>query len=150
MTGILSYNKRVILFIFLTFSALNGFAAMEETSSPAPLLKRPILNYIRDRDDPLKSHEWLMAHPSFKKGQDFLKALRTNQTTPPPQKYDIRDVYKEKGITWFSVYDQRNIGSCTANAVAGAMEFDLFKAQLKPAAPPILFNVYFCILTPGY
>jgi C1A family cysteine protease len=40
------------------------------------------------------------------------------------------------------VYDQGEIGSCTANAIAGALEFDLLKERREPFTPSRLFIYY--------
>ena len=40
------------------------------------------------------------------------------------------------------VYDQGEIGSCTANAIGGAIEFDRMKQNLKPFMPSRLFIYY--------
>jgi C1A family cysteine protease len=39
-------------------------------------------------------------------------------------------------------YDQGQLGSCTANAIAGAIEFDQIKANLKEFTPSRLFIYY--------
>lgn len=41
-----------------------------------------------------------------------------------------------------SVYDQAQLGSCTANAIAGAIEFDHLKQQLPDLVPSRLFIYY--------
>src|SRR5436305_1889941 len=40
------------------------------------------------------------------------------------------------------VYDQGELGSCTANAIAGAIEFDLLRQKLKDFTPSRLFIYY--------
>lgn len=40
------------------------------------------------------------------------------------------------------VYDQGQLGSCTANAVCGALEFDLLKQNLEDFMPSRLFNYF--------
>jgi C1A family cysteine protease len=41
-----------------------------------------------------------------------------------------------------SVYDQEQLGSCTANSVAGVMEFDMMRQGLKPAFTPSRLFIY--------
>lgn len=41
-----------------------------------------------------------------------------------------------------AVYDQGQLGSCTANAIAGALEFDQIKEQQTPYTPSRLFIYY--------
>jgi len=41
-----------------------------------------------------------------------------------------------------AVYDQGQLGSCTGNAIAGAVEFDLLKQKAKDFAPSRLFIYY--------
>ena len=41
-----------------------------------------------------------------------------------------------------TVYDQGQLGSCTANAIAGALEFDQIKQKLPEATPSRLFIYY--------
>jgi C1A family cysteine protease len=40
------------------------------------------------------------------------------------------------------VYDQGQLGSCTANAIAGAIQFDRLKQQLARFTPSRLFIYY--------
>src|SRR5438309_5618100 len=40
------------------------------------------------------------------------------------------------------VYDQGDLGSCTGNAIAGAIEFDLLKQKLTDVTPSRLFIYY--------
>jgi len=40
------------------------------------------------------------------------------------------------------VYDQGQLGSCTANSIAGALEFDQMKQKQQPFAPSRLFIYY--------
>ena len=41
------------------------------------------------------------------------------------------------------IYDQGQLGSCTANAIAGAIEFDQRKQQLTPAFTPSRLFIYY-------
>lgn len=52
-----------------------------------------------------------------------------------PEKVDLRAEMPK-------VYDQGQIGSCTANAIAAAIEFDLMKQQLPNFMPSRLFIYY--------
>ena len=54
---------------------------------------------------------------------------------PLPAKADLRKQCPK-------VYDQGQIGSCTANAIAAAIEFDLMKQKLKDFVPSRLFIYY--------
>lgn len=55
--------------------------------------------------------------------------------TALPPKVDLRDLCPP-------VYDQGQLGSCTANAIAGAVEFDQMKQAETPFVPSRLF-IYF-------
>jgi C1A family cysteine protease len=55
--------------------------------------------------------------------------------TELPDKVDLRPKCP-------AVYDQGEIGSCTANAIAGALEFDLIKEGRGPFTPSRLFIYY--------
>ncbi len=41
------------------------------------------------------------------------------------------------------VYDQGRIGSCTANAIAAALEFDVMKQGIKPVFTPSRLFIYY-------
>ena len=41
------------------------------------------------------------------------------------------------------VYDQGQLGSCTANSIAGAIEFDQIKLKLRPAFTPSRLFIYY-------
>ena len=41
------------------------------------------------------------------------------------------------------VYDQGRVGNCTANAIAGAMEFDLRKQKMRPFLTPSRLFIYY-------
>src|ERR1700758_5646480 len=41
------------------------------------------------------------------------------------------------------VYDQGQLGSCTANAIAGAIEFDQIKQNLSPIFVPSRLFIYY-------
>jgi C1A family cysteine protease len=52
-----------------------------------------------------------------------------------PSKVDLRPGFSP-------VYDQGSLGSCTANAIAGAMEFDMLKQKEASFSPSRLFIYY--------
>jgi len=90
------------------------------------------------------------------------KLTRSTAPTPPrrygwsPQLPDQRDVLFNAGVEHLAalpskvdlrplcptICDQGALGSCTANAIAGAVQFDLMKQQLPVFAPSRLF-IYF-------
>ena len=72
-----------------------------------------------------------------------------------PQKPDQRDYYhlfdasKNKNVNCVDlrdkcppIYDQGELGSCTANGIGFAFEFDMIKQHLKPFMPSRLFLYY--------
>lgn len=50
-------------------------------------------------------------------------------------KVDLRSIYN-------SIYDQGNLGSCTANAISMAFDFERIKQRLNPITPSRLFIYY--------
>lgn len=54
-----------------------------------------------------------------------------------PEKVDLRPFCPKK------VYDQKNIGACTACAVAAAIEFDRIKQKLNPIFTPSRLFIYY-------
>lgn len=64
-----------------------------------------------------------------------LRLLLPQRVTPLPSFVDLR-----KNCP--AVYDQGQIGSCTANALAAAFEFDLIKQGLVAFTPSRLFIYY--------
>jgi C1A family cysteine protease len=60
---------------------------------------------------------------------------KLTRTKPLPAKIDLRTHCPP-------VYNQGNIGSCTANAIAAALEFDRKKQKLKDFVPSRLFIYY--------
>src|SRR5947208_1168822 len=58
------------------------------------------------------------------------------RTTPLPPKVDLRNGFPD-------CYDQGDLGSCTANAIAGVLEFDQIKQGQIPFTPSRLF-IYYC------
>jgi len=86
---------------------------------------------------PLRQHRiqkygWL---PDLPDQRDFLYAAPAPFQTNIPPSVDLSTACPP-------VYDQGQLGSCTANAIAGAIEFDQLKAKLPVFVPSRLF-IYF-------
>jgi C1A family cysteine protease len=74
--------------------------------------------------------------PDLPDARDHLYAAPPVTVGPLPAAVDLRDACPK------TVYDQGQIGSCTANAIAGAFEFDLLKQGLLDFMPSRLFIYY--------
>ena len=74
--------------------------------------------------------------PDLPDARDHLYASRPATLGALPSSVDLRDRCPAL------VYDQGRIGSCTANAIAGAFEFDLLKQELPDFMPSRLFIYY--------
>lgn len=68
-------------------------------------------------------------------GRDFMYAAPTEVVTQLPPKVDLRSQCP-------GVYDQGQLGSCTANAIGAALEFDQMKQKEAPFTPSRLFIYY--------
>ncbi len=73
--------------------------------------------------------------PDLPDHRDFLYAAPTPFQQNFPDKVDLTDQCPP-------VYDQGQLGSCTANAIAGAIEFDQMKQKLDKFIPSRLFIYY--------
>jgi C1A family cysteine protease len=80
----------------------------------------------------IASYGW---HPDLPDSRDHLYAAPRIAVVALPQSVDLRQQCPP-------VYDQGRIGSCTANAIAGAFEFELGKQQLADFMPSRLFIYY--------
>jgi C1A family cysteine protease len=74
--------------------------------------------------------------PDVPDHRDFLYSAPLPQLAALPPRIDLRPGCPKE------VYDQGQLGSCTANALAGAIEFEQIKQGLKPFTPSRLF-IYF-------
>ena len=74
--------------------------------------------------------------PDLPDARDHVFATRPATVGALPAAVDLRPQCPPQ------VYDQGRIGSCTANAIAGAFEFDLLKQQLTDFMPSRLFIYY--------
>jgi C1A family cysteine protease len=73
--------------------------------------------------------------PDLPDQRDHLFAAPLAKLAALPPKVDLRNQCPK-------VYDQGQIGSCTANAIAGAIEFDLLKQKSGDFLPSRLFIYY--------
>src|SRR5215471_13338658 len=86
--------------------------------SASPARTRP--SGIGPRIRKTKRYGWI---PDIPDQRDFLYAAPPAFLRALPPKVDLRKKCPP-------VYDQGQLGSCTANAIAGAVEFDQMKEQL--------------------
>lgn len=73
--------------------------------------------------------------PDLPDGRDLLYAAPLKPLAKLPDKVDLRDKCPP-------VYDQGELGSCTANAIGAALEFDQIKQRQKAFTPSRLFIYY--------
>jgi C1A family cysteine protease len=81
----------------------------------------------------IKKLGWL---PDIPDHRDFLYAAPTRVLRTFPSSVDLEPQCPKV------VYDQGRLGSCTANAIAGAIEFDQIKQHQPEATPSRLFIYY--------
>jgi C1A family cysteine protease len=74
--------------------------------------------------------------PDLPDQRDFLYAAPVENMAALPTSVDLRPQCPK------TVYDQGQLGSCTANAIAGALEFDRLKEGLTDFIPSRLFIYY--------
>jgi C1A family cysteine protease len=82
---------------------------------------------------PNHSYGWV---PDLPDNRDFMYAAPVENLAALPAKVDLRSQCPKE------VYDQGQLGSCTANAIAGALEFDQLKQGLNAFTPSRLFIYY--------
>jgi C1A family cysteine protease len=80
----------------------------------------------------IKGYGW---NPDIPDGRDLMYAAPPEVVTQLPPKVDLRGECP-------GVYDQGQLGSCTANAIASALEFDQMKQKEQPFTPSRLFIYY--------
>ncbi len=76
---------------------------------------------------------WIPDHPDQR--DSIFKPKKTFAVTEEPQEVDLRKLCPD-------VYDQGHLGSCTANAIAAAFDFDRHKEGDPFMAPSRLFIYY--------
>jgi C1A family cysteine protease len=74
-------------------------------------------------------------NPDLPDGRDFMYAAPAEVVTSLPPKVDLREQCPE-------VYDQGQLGSCTANAIGAALEFDQMRQKEQASTPSRLFIYY--------
>lgn len=74
--------------------------------------------------------------PDLPDGRDLLYAAPLKPLAKLPDQVDLRKHCPE-------VYDQGELGSCTANAISGALEFDQKKQKLKEVFTPSRLFIYY-------
>jgi C1A family cysteine protease len=80
-----------------------------------------------------KRYGWIHDLPDQR---DYLYAAPTLVLAALPPKVDLRQRCP-------AVYDQGQLGSCTANAIAGAIQFERMRQNLKPDFTPSRLFVYY-------
>ena len=80
----------------------------------------------------IRHYGWIPDQPDQR---DHLYAVPPQYLTALPARTDLRAKCPP-------VYDQGQLGSCTANAIGGALEFDRIQQKLPPFVPSRLFIYY--------
>jgi len=91
----------------------------------------------KTKSTPVTPHDikWYGWQPDLPDQRDFMYAAPAPFQTNLPASINLTAQCPP-------VYDQGQLGSCTANAIAGAIEFDQMKQGLKPFVPSRLFIYY--------
>jgi C1A family cysteine protease len=92
---------------------------------------------VTKRDIParsIKRYGWV---PDLPDARDYMYAAPMATMAKLPTKVDLRSHCPP-------VYDQGQLGSCTGNAIAGAVQFDREKQKLKPDFVPSRLFIYYC------
>jgi C1A family cysteine protease len=81
----------------------------------------------------IQRYGWIPDLPDYR---DHMYAAPVTALAKPPPKVDLRRKCPP-------VYDQGQLGSCTANAIAAALQFDRMKQRLKPKFVPSRLFIYY-------
>ncbi len=81
----------------------------------------------------IKGYGWV---PDLPDGRDLLYAAPLKPLAKLPEKVDHRSKCPK-------VYNQGELGSCTANAIGAALEFDQMKQRLKNVSTPSRLFIYY-------
>lgn len=82
----------------------------------------------------IRKYGWL---PDLPDARDHLYAAPLAEIGPLPEKNDLRPDCPP-------VYDQGQLGSCTGNAIAAAVQFERMKQGLSPNYIPSRLFIYYC------
>jgi C1A family cysteine protease len=85
------------------------------------------------RTHSIKRYGWV---PDLPDARDYMYAAPVEMMAKLPSKVDLRPNCPP-------VYDQGQLGSCTGNAIAGAVQFDREKQNLKPDFVPSRLFIYY-------
>lgn len=85
------------------------------------------------REYQVKRYGWV---PDLPDARDHLYSAPISRIGPLPPKVDLRSACPP-------VYDQGQLGSCTANAIGAAIQFDRLKQKLKPDFVPSRLFIYY-------
>jgi C1A family cysteine protease len=85
------------------------------------------------RTHSIKRYGWV---PDLPDARDYMYAAPVEMMAKLPAKVDLRSHCPP-------VYDQGQLGSCTGNAIAGAVQFDREKQKLKPDFVPSRLFIYY-------
>src|SRR5262245_38670985 len=100
----------------------------------APTARPPTFERLHRKEAPMAHHlGWI---PDVPDQRDFVYAAPRAVTKALPKKVDLR-----KGCP--PVYDQGQLGSCTANAIAAAIEFDQIKQKEADLFTPSRLFIYY-------
>src|SRR5262245_19429355 len=81
----------------------------------------------------IQRYGWI---PDLPDHRDFMYSAPLEQLRRLPRSVDLRD-------TCPPVYDQGSLGSCTANAIGGAIQFSRLKQELTPDFVPSRLFIYY-------
>src|SRR5215469_6934838 len=95
---------------------------------------------VRARVERFRTRPWLRNYGWVRDLPDHRDLMYAAALTALPPKADVRTLINPG--KW-AVYDQGQLGSCTGNAIAGALEFDELKeGKTSPFVPSRLFIYY--------
>src|SRR5437763_15243788 len=98
-----------------------------------PPSRRPPASASPARTRKIKRSGWI---PDIPDQRDYLYAAPPAFLRALPARIDLRKQCPP-------VYDQGQLGSCTANAIGGAIEFDQIKQNLSPIFVPSRLFIYY-------